>query len=144
MTKDALLGTWRVLSFQAITEGEVSYPLGRNPTGYIGFSPKRFWVMLADSSRKPPASAALTDAEAVALMRSSAAYTGTYDADEVQTADGIRITIHVDAASNEAFVGTDRVFFMRTNGERLELKSPAVTIPSGATSVVRLEFARAE
>jgi len=112
--------------------------------GYIGFSPARFWVMLADSSRKPPIAAALTDAEAITLMRSSAAYTGKYDADDVQTADGIKITIHVDAASNEALVGTDRVFFMRTDGERLRLKSPAVVIPSGSTSVVRLEFVKAD
>ena len=100
--------------------------------------------MLADSRRKPPVAAALTDAEAIALMRSSAAYTGKYGTDEAQTVDGIKVTIHVDAASNEALVGTDRVFFMRVDGERLRLKSPAVVIPSGSTSVVQLQFVKAD
>jgi hypothetical protein len=75
-------------------------------------------------------------------MRSSAAYTGRYEVDETPTAAGVKVTIHVDAASNEAFVDTDRLFFMRVDGERLKLKSPSVVIPSGSTSVVRLEFAK--
>ncbi len=144
MTKDGLLGTWQVVSFEAITEDKISYPLGERPSGYIGFSPTRFWAMLADSRRQPPLAAALTDAEAIALMRSSAAYTGKYDVDMGQTADGIKVTIHVDAASNQALVGTDRVFFMRTDSEWLKLKSPAVVIPSGSTSVVQLNFVKAD
>ena len=144
MTKDELLGTWQIVSFKAVAGDKTSYPLGEHPSGYIGFSPARFWVMLADSTRKPPVAAALTDAEAISLMRSSAAYTGKYDADPVQTADGIKITIYVDAASNQALVGTDRVFFMRIDGNKLNLKSPSVVIPSGATSVVQLEFVRAD
>ena len=99
---------------------------------------------IADSTRKLPSAAALTDAEAISLMRSSAAYTGKYDADSVQTADGIKITIHVDAASNQALVGTDRVFFMCIDGNKLSLKSPSVVIPSGSTSVVQLEFVKAD
>lgn len=144
MTKDQLVGTWQILSFKAVADDKTSYPLGELPSGYIGFSPDRLWVMLADSTRKPPVIAALTDAEAVALMRSSAAYTGKYDADPVQTADGIKITIHVDAASNQALVGTDRVFFARIDGNKLSLKSPSVIIPSGSTNVVQLEFVKAD
>lgn len=144
MTKDELLGTWQIVSFEAITGDEISYPLGELPSGYIGFSPARFWVMLADSGRNPPVAAALTDAEAISLMRSSAAYTGKYDVGSIQTADGIKITIRVDAASNQALVGTDRVFFMRTDGERLKLKSPAVVIPNGSISVVQLEFIKTD
>jgi len=144
MTKDELLGTWQIVSFKAVAGDKTSYPLGEHPSGYIGFSPDRFWVMLADSNRNLPVAAALTDAEAVSLMRSSAAYTGKYDADPGQTADGIKITIHVDAASNQAIVGTDRVFFMRVDGNKLNLKSPSVIIPSGSTSVVQLEFVKAD
>ena len=144
MTKAGLLGTWQILSFKAVAGDKTSYPLGENPSGYIGFGPARFWVMLADSTRKPPVAAALTDAEASSLMKSSAAYTGKYDADPVQTTDGIKITIHVDAASNQALVGTDRVFFTRINGNKLSLQSPSVVIPSGSMSVVQLEFVKAD
>jgi len=108
MTKHELLGNWRILSFEAITGDRVSYPLGERPAGYIGFSLTRFWVMLVDSDRKRPSSAALSDAEAIRLMRSSTAYTGRYEVDETPTAAGVKVTIYVDAASNEAFVDTDR------------------------------------
>ena len=136
MTKQELLGDWRILIFEAITGDRVSYPLGQRPAGYIGFSPTRFWVMLVDSDRKQPGSAARSDAEAIALMRSSAAYTGRYEVEETLAAAEVKVTIHVDAASNEALVKSDRVFSMRIDGQRLKLKSPAVIIPSGATSVV--------
>jgi hypothetical protein len=43
-----------------------------------------------DSTRKAPAAAALTDAEAVSLMKSHAAYTGKYDVDPAQTPDGTK------------------------------------------------------
>jgi hypothetical protein len=144
MTKNELLGTWQIVSFEAIAEDKVSYPLGERPTGYIGFSPDRFWVMLADSRRQPPLAATLTDAEAISLMRSSAAYTGKYEAVGGQSTDDIKVTTHVDAASNQALVGTDRVFFMRMDGEKLKLKSPAVVVPNGSTSVVQLEFRKAK
>jgi hypothetical protein len=143
--KDQLVGTWQLVSFTATAGDQVSYPLGEHPGGYIGFSPDRFWVMLVDSTRKAPAAAALTDAEAVSLMKTSAAYTGKYDVDPAQTPDGIKVTIHVDAAANQALTGTNRVFFMRLDGDKLTLKSPSVLIPmTGAMSVVRLQFVRTD
>jgi hypothetical protein len=145
MNKARLIGTWRIVWFKATAGDKVSYPLGQHPSGFIGFSHTRFWAIIVDSTRKAPRSAALSDAEAIALMNSSAAYTGKYDADPAHTPDGIKISIHVDTASNQAIVGTDRVFYMRVDGDILSLKSPAMLIPmSGFTSVVQLEFARAD
>jgi len=81
-----------------------------------------------------PAAAAFTDAEAVSIMKSHAAYTGKYDADLIQTPDGIKITVHVDASSSQALTGTDRVFFMRVDGNKLSVKSSSLLIPmSGRT-----------
>ena len=119
MTKDKLVGTWQLVTFTATSGNQVSYPLGEHPGGYIGFSPARFWVMLVDSARKAPAAAALTDAEAVSLMKTSASYTGRYDVDPAQTPDGMKVTVHVDAASNQALTGTNRVFFMHVDGDKL-------------------------
>jgi hypothetical protein len=145
MNKEQLLGTWQILSFRATADNKISSPLGERPSGYIGFSHTRFWVMLVNSTRKAPGTAVLTDAEAISLMNSSAAYTGKYDADPAQTPDGIKITIHVDTASNQAIVGTDRVFYMGVEGNKLTLKSPAMVIAmSGSTSVVQLEFVKAD
>jgi len=100
MTADKLVGAWQLISFTATTGDQVTYPLGEHPGGYIGFSPSRFWIMLIDSTRKAPAAAALTDAEAVSLMKSHVAYTAKYAVDPAQTPDGIKITISVEAASN--------------------------------------------
>lgn len=141
MTPIKLVGTWQLVSFTATTGDKIGFPLGDRPGGYVGITSNRFWVMLVDSTRKPPASAAFTDAEAVALMRSSAAYTGKHTIDPA----GEKITIHVDAASNQAITGTDRVFFFHVDGNRLTLKSPAAVVAAtGLTSVVQLEFAKVD
>jgi hypothetical protein len=50
-----------------------------------------------------------------------------------------------DAASNQALVGTNRVFYTRVDGNKLTVKTPATVIPTtGLTSVVQLEFVKAE
>jgi hypothetical protein len=78
-------------------------------------------------------------------MKSHAAYTGKYDVDPTQTPDGIKITVHVDAATNQALVGTNRVFYVHVDGSKLTLKSPAIVVPTtGLTSVVQLEFVKAD
>jgi hypothetical protein len=144
-TKEQLAGTWQDVSFKATSGDKVGYPLGENPGGYAAFTPVRFWLLLTNSSRKAPATAAMTDDEAVSLMKSHAAYSGKYDVDPAQTPDGIKITVHVDAASNQALVGTNRVFYVRVEGDKLVLKSPAIVVPTtGLLSVVQLEFVKTD
>jgi hypothetical protein len=143
-TKDQLLGTWRVVSLTATTGDKVNHPLGEHPAGYVSITPTRLWLMFVDSTRKAPAAAALTDAEAIALMKSHVAWTGTYAVAD-QTPDGIKVVAHVDAASSQAITGTDRVYFMRVDGSKLVVKSPGVIVPmTGATSVVEFELVKAE
>jgi Lipocalin-like domain len=147
MTKDELVGTWQIVSFKATSGSQVSYPLGEHPNGYWGFSPTRFWVLLTSSARKTPAAAAFTDAEAVALMKSHAAYSGKYDVDPAQTPDGIKISIHVDASSSQALTGTERVFFMRVDDHKLTARSPSLLIPMSGltlTGILQLEFEKAD
>ncbi len=143
MTKDRLVGTWQLVSFKATSGDQVSYPQGEHPSGYIGFTPDRFWSLLFDSTRKAPATAAMTDAEAASLMRSHTAYTGKYDVDPAQTPEGIKITVHVDAAANPAITGTDRVIYTRVDGNKLIVKSPAIVVSTtGLKSLVQLELVR--
>ena len=145
MTKEELVGSWRLVSFKATVGDKVSYPLGEHPGGYIEITPTRYWVMLIDPARKIPAAATLTDPESISLMKSHVAYTGKYDVDPAQTPDGIKITIHVDAASNQALTGTNRVFYARLDGNKMTLKSPTLVVgTSGVTSVVELEYVKAE
>lgn len=143
-TKDQLIGSWKVLSLKATTGNNVAYPLGDKVAGCVTITSDRIWLLFVDSTRKVPAAPSLTDAEAIAMMKSQVAWTGKYETGE-QTADGIRLTAHVDAASSEAINNTDRVYHMRVNGSRLTVKSPAVVVPvTGDTSVVEFEMAKAD
>jgi hypothetical protein len=147
MTKDQLVGNWQIVSFKATSGDQTSHPLGDHPGGYWGFNRSRFWVLLINSARQAPASPAFTDAEAVSLMKSHAAYSGKYDVDPAQTPDGIKVTVHVDTSSSQALTGTDRVFFMRVDGNKLSVKSASLLIPmSGRTlsGVLQLEFVKAD
>jgi hypothetical protein len=112
--------------------------------GYVTVTPDRFWLLFVDSTRKAPAAAALTDAEAIAMMKSHVAWTGKYSTAD-QTPDGIKATAHVDTASSQAITGSDRVYFMRVDGNKLMMKSPGVIVPmTGATSVVEIELVKAD
>jgi hypothetical protein len=144
-TKDQLVGTWKISFLKTTGDNQVSYPLGENPSGFVGISANRVWLMLVDSLRKSPAAATMTDEEAASQMKSHAAWTGKYDADATQTPDGIKITIHVDAASSQPIYGTNRMFYMRVDGNKLTWKSPAAVVPmTGKTSVVQVEFTKAD
>ena len=143
-TKEQLIGSWSVVSLKATSDDKVSYPLGEKPAGFVTITPTRVWLLFVDPTRKAPASPALTDAEAVAMMKSHVAWTGKYSTAE-QTPEGIRLTARVDAASSQAIFGTDRVYFMRLDGNKLMVKSPGVIVPmTGATSVVEFELVKAD
>ena len=143
-TKDQLIGSWKVLSLKATTGDRVSYPLGEQVSGYVTITPTRFWLLFVDATRKAPAAPALTDAEAVAMMRTQVAWTGKYTTAE-QTAEGIKLTARVDAASSQAIFDTDRVYFIRFDGNKMMVKSPSVIVPmTGATSIVEFELVKAD
>jgi Lipocalin-like domain len=142
MTKEKLVGSWRLVSYKATAADKISYPLA---AGYIEITPTRYWIMLVDPTRKAPAAATLTDAESISLMKSHVAYTGKYDVDPAQTPDGIKVTVHVDAASNQALTGTNRVLYSRVDGNKMSVKAPVLAVgTTGVTSVVQLEYAKAE
>src|SRR5271166_2501079 len=103
-TKDQLIGTWKVETLKATTGDKITYPLGERPTGYVTMTPERMWLLFVDSTRKAPAAATLTDAEAIAMMKSQVAWTGKYSTAE-RTSDGIKVTAHVDTASSQAIAG---------------------------------------
>ena len=87
-TEDQLVGSWRVLSLKATTGDKVSYPLGEQVAGYVTITAGRLWLLFFDSTRKAPATATLTDAEAVASMKSHVAWAGKYSTTE-QTPEGL-------------------------------------------------------
>jgi hypothetical protein len=142
--KQQILGTWTVDTLKATSGGDITYPLGEHPSGFVTMTPERIWLLFVDSSRKAPASPTLTDAEAIAMMKSQVAWTGKYTVGE-QTSDGIKIIAHVDTASSQAIVGNDRVYFVRVEGDKVTFRSPGVIVPmTGKTSVVEFEMTRSQ
>jgi hypothetical protein len=143
-TRDQIIGSWKVLNLKATTGNKVSYPLGEKVEGFVTITSDRIWLLFVDGTRKAPASAALTDAESIAMMKSHVAWTGKYVTGE-QSSDGIELTARVDAASSEAINKTDRIYFIRAHDDRLSFKSPGVIVPmTGAMSVVEFEMVRAD
>ena len=143
-TKDQIIGTWKVLSLKGLTAGLVKYPLGEQPGGYVTVTATRMWLLFVDSKRPAPASAALTDAEAIAAMKTSVAWTGQYTIRE-ESEDGLKATARVDTASSPALPGTDRVYFMKVQGNKLTMKSPGVIEPmTGVTSALVIELVKAD
>jgi hypothetical protein len=139
-SKDQLLGRWKVLSLKATTGNKITYPLGEQVAGYVTITPTRIWLLFVDATRKAPATPSLTDAEAITMMKTQVAWTGRYTLAE-QTAE----TAHVDAASSQAIFATDRVYFLRIDGDKLVVKSTGVIVPmTGQTSVVEFELVKAD
>jgi hypothetical protein len=144
MSKDQLIGSWKVLNLKATTGDKVTYPLGERVAGYVTITPTRFWLLFVDANRKSPSAPALTDAEAVTMMKTQVAWTGKYTTAE-QTAEGIKLTAHVDAASSQAIFDTDRVYFIRVDGNKMMVKSPGVIVPmTGQTSIVEFDLVKAD
>ena len=143
MTRDQLVGTWRVVTLKATSGGKVSHPLGDRPEGFVTMTANRLWLLFVDPARKTPVTPTLTDAEAVAAMKSHVGWTGTYALENQP--EGLRLTARVDAASSHAITGNDRVYFVRLDGDRLTMKSPETIVPmTGLPSVVEIELVKAD
>jgi lipocalin-like protein len=143
MTQDQIVGTWKVVTLKATSDGKVSYPLGHSPDGFVTMTRSRIWLLFVDPARNKPASTTLTDAEAIAAMKSHVGWTGTYTLED--QADGLKLTSRVDAASSHAITGDDRVYFVRLDDGRLTMKAPETIVPmTGLPSVVEIELVKAD
>jgi|SRR5690242_9208363 len=143
ITKDALSGSWKVLSLKATTGDKVTRPLGDRVEGYVTITPTRIWLLFVDGTRKTPAAPTLTDVEAAEMMKTQVAWTGKYSLDE-QTADGVKLTAHVDAASSQAIFNTDRVYFVRIDDNKIIFTGKVVVPMTGATSTVVFEMTKSD
>ena len=113
---DKLVGSWRLVSLKISYVGENTDQnvLGSNPIGRIIYSADHhFAVFIARNDRKPPQN----EADRAALVRSMAAYTGTF------RIEGDRATYTVDGAWNEAFP-KEQIRILRLNGDTLTATSP--------------------
>jgi len=135
-----ILGIWRLLSFEveAQATGERESVLGKNPTGYIIFTPEgRFMAVLTGGGRKAPK----TDQDQALLMKSMCAYTGMCHF------EGDRWITKVDVSWHPAWVGTEQVRSFRFVEDRLHVIGawgPSIDRPERGMSRGILTFERAK
>jgi hypothetical protein len=108
-----LVGTWKAVSF--VTEyqstGAREDILGKSPTGYTIYTAEgRVLSLITAAGRK----AATTDQERAGLWRSMAGYSGTY------RVEGDTLIAKLDVSSMPTWVGTERVWLFRIDGDRLQ------------------------
>ncbi len=136
--KAALLGTWRMMSWQReiIATGERIDALGPEPVGYINYGADgRMFAFVLSKDRIRPAGSVPTNEEKLRLYDSMLAYAGTY------TLDDEKVVHHVDASWNQVWTGTDQVRFYTLDGDRLTIRGAPDKDPyTGQEVVHRIVF----
>lgn len=120
-----IVGTWKIVSqeWEIQATGERLSVMGKNPTGYMIFTPEgRMMALITGEGRNPPK----TDQDRANLLNSMAAYTGMYGF------EGDKLIYKAEVAWHPARVGTEQVRFCRFDGDRLHVNSdwmPSTGVP---------------
>ena len=113
-----LVGTWKLVSFEVVWQatGERELPFGKNPTGYLIFTPQgRMMVLLTAEGRKVARQAVQTDQDRADLYKSMFAYTATY------RVEGEKIISKFDVAHTPDWIGCEVMQLFKIDGDRLQI-----------------------
>jgi hypothetical protein len=115
--EEDIAGTYKLVSDtrKVLDTGEVSYPYGKHPAGYImyGKDGRMLVLVLGDDRPRPASVEKATSEQQAALFRSMLAYGGTYKY------DGKRVEHHIDLSWNELWTGTTAIRDVRKEGDKL-------------------------
>jgi hypothetical protein len=129
--KDKVVGVWKLVSvvYEDNETKERTPVLGEHPKGcQIATREGRWLALVTGEGRKVPQN----DKERSDALRSMIAYTGKY------RVESGKVITKVEAAWNEAWVGTEQERFYRFEGDRLLLESPPQPHPNLLGKVVRI------
>lgn len=133
-----ILGSWKMTSwtYEVLETGEVRDALGKNPRGYINYSPDgRMMVLVLREDRPAPEALVPTSEEKLALYDSMFAYAGTYSVEKD------RVIHRLDMSWNRIWEGTEQVRFVGIDGHNLTYKSaPAKNPLDGRDCVHTVQF----
>ncbi|MDD5298026.1 MAG: lipocalin-like domain-containing protein [Rhodocyclaceae bacterium] len=118
-------GTWKLVSYEVEVQatGDKFPPMGKNPSGYVTFTPEmRVFFVFTGDGRKP----GKTAEEKADLLKSLIAYTGAY-----RVEDGNWIT-QVEVAWDPAWVGTEQKRAFTIEGNHLQVLTPWRVMPNWA------------
>ena len=107
-----LIGTWKIISLEVPDKnGQVSYPFGREPRGYISYdSTGHMGVHIMNIERPKPDTG-------TNIARGYLAYFGTY---EINEKDGV-VVHHMEGNTNPGLTGTDYIRYYDFDGDILTL-----------------------
>jgi len=132
---NALIGTWRIVSWQVGAGNDAENPFGPHPKGYLILTREgRAMAINTADNRK----AGTQDPERAALHRSMLAYTGKF------RIEGDDFITTVDVSWNESWNGTEQRRHYRIEGDRLFVESvaaPSILYP-GKTDFRRIVLER--
>jgi hypothetical protein len=131
----ALIGNWRLVSWQVIVGEETQNPFGLRPRGYLLLTREGRSMVLTTADDRQPGEA---EAERAALQKSMLAYTGRY------RVEGDDFITTVELSWNEVWNGTEQRRHYRIEGDRLFIETspgPSITSP-GKTDFRRLVWER--
>lgn len=122
-----LVGTWKLVSCETRTaNGQIFYPLGENPSGYIIYTDNGYVsVAMMRANRlqfQAGDIAAGTVEEKVAAADSYVSYCGTYETQDNQ------VVHHVEVSFFPNWVGANQVRYVQLNGELLTLITPPILV----------------
>jgi hypothetical protein len=133
---DALIGTWRLVSWQVIAENEP-------PQNVFGVHPKGFLVLTREGrsiviTTAEDRQGGMSDSERAALHKSMLAYSGRY------RIEGNDFITRVEVSWNETWNGTEQRRHYRVEGDKLYIDSapaPSIIFP-GKTDFRRIVWER--
>jgi hypothetical protein len=123
MGAEALIGNWRIVSWQVVVDGQPRDLFGPNPKGFVLLTPDGRAMALTTASDRQPGE---DDAARAALHRSMLAYTGRY------RVEGDEFITTVDVSWNESWTGTEQRRRFRLDGDTLYVESapaPSILFP---------------
>jgi hypothetical protein len=140
MSDASLVGTWRLVSFEAQdAEGAISYPFGREADGFITYTNDgRMAVHFGAADRARLADGdwvAGADAEIAAAARVYFAYCGTYEV------HGDTVVHRIESSLMPNWVGGEQTRHVARNGGTITLTTPP-TLVGGRSQVGTLVWRR--
>jgi Lipocalin-like domain len=129
--RQKIVGTWKLVSvaYEDTASGTRTPVYGAHPKGIqIATSEGRWLALMTAEGRGAPNS----DDERAQALKTMIAYTGRY------RVEAGKVITKVEAAWNEAWVGTEQIRDVRFDGDRLLLQSPPMPHPNINNAVVRV------
>jgi hypothetical protein len=123
MAPNPLIGTWKLLSWEnrSVEDGQVSYPLGEDASGYIMYNPDGYmFVAIMSPYRLEFAGGDLlsgTPEEEAQAEETFLSYCGRYDLEED------KVIHHIEISSFPNWAGVDQERLVELRGNRVTLST---------------------